>query len=109
MGAPGAETAEIAETGGNGFVGRSLKRKEDPRLITGGATYTDDMVLPGMLYAAIVRSPEAHAKILSIDTEAASQQPGIVAVYTGEDMEDLAASCPMVFLPPGVEMRIPDH
>jgi aerobic carbon-monoxide dehydrogenase large subunit len=68
MGAPGAETAKITETGGNGFVGRSLKRKEDPRLITGGATYTDDMVLPGMLYAAIVRSPEAHARILSIDT-----------------------------------------
>jgi carbon-monoxide dehydrogenase large subunit len=109
MGAPGAETVEKTEPGGNGYIGRSLKRKEDPRLITGGATYTDDMVLPGMLYAAIVRSPEPHARILSIDTSAASEVPGVQAVYTGEDMEDMAAPCPMVFVPPGVEMRVPDH
>ena len=51
---------EESQTGG--FVGRALKRKEDPRLITGRATYTDDMTRPGMLHAAIVRSPEAHAR-----------------------------------------------
>src|SRR5919109_5462328 len=109
MGAPGAEAAERTEPGGNGFVGRALKRKEDPRLITGRATYVDDMVLPGMLYAAIVRSPEAHAKIVSIDTSGAREQPGVHAVFTGEDMADMAAPCPMVFVPPGVEMRVPDH
>ena len=76
MGAPGAEAAERTERG-NGFVGQALKRKEDPRLITGRATYTDDMVLPGMLYAAIVRSPEAHATITSIDTAAAREYPGV--------------------------------
>jgi carbon-monoxide dehydrogenase large subunit len=109
MGAPGVEAAERTEPGGNGYVGRALRRKEDPRLIMGGATYVDDMALPGMLHAAIVRSPEAHARIVSIDTEAAKARPGVEAVFTGEDMTDMAAPCPMLFLPPGVEMRVPDH
>ena len=109
MGVPGAEAAERTKRGGNGFVGRALKRKEDPRLITGRGTYTDDIVLPGMLYAAIVRSPEAHARITSIDTSAAKELPGVEAVFTGEDLSDLEAPCPMVFAPPGVEMRVPDH
>ena len=109
MGAPGAETAERTEPGGNGFVGQALKRKEDPRLITGRGVYTDDMVVPGMLYAAFVRSPEAHATITSIDTTAAREHPGVEAVFTGKDMEDLAAPCPMVWVPPGVEVHVPDH
>jgi carbon-monoxide dehydrogenase large subunit len=109
MGAPGADVADRTQPGGNGFVGQSLKRKEDPRLITGGATYVDDMVLPGMLHAAIVRSPEAHARIVSIDTSAAQAMPGVEAVFTGEDLADMAAPCPMVWVPPGVEMRVPDH
>jgi carbon-monoxide dehydrogenase large subunit len=109
MGVPGVEAADRTEPGGNGHVGRALKRKEDPRLIMGRATYTDDMMLPGMLYAAIVRSPEAHAKITSIDTSAAREHPGVEGVFTGEDLADLAAPCPMVFVPPGVEMRVPDH
>ena len=109
MGAPGVEAADRTEPSGNGHVGRSLPRKEDPRLITGRATYVDDMVLPGMLFAAIVRSPEAHAVITSIDTEAAKARPGVEAVFTGADMEDLAAPCPMVWVPPGVEVKVPDH
>ena len=80
MGAPGVEATEKTKPGGNGYVGRSLRRKEDPRLITGRATYVDDMVLPGMRFAAIVRSPEAHARIVSIDTEAAKGRPGVEAV-----------------------------
>ena len=79
MGAPGVEALQTIEPDGNGHVGRSLKRKEDPRLITGRATYVDDMVLPGMLHAAIVRSPEAHARIVSIDTEAAKARSGVEA------------------------------
>lgn len=93
----------------NGFVGQALKRKEDPRLITGDATYVDDVVLPGTLYAAIVRSPEAHARIASIDTAAAREHPGVVAVFTGEDLDDVAAPCPMFWAPKGVEVRVPDH
>jgi carbon-monoxide dehydrogenase large subunit len=109
MGVPGVEAAERTEPDGDGYVGRSLKRKEDPRLITGRASYVDDMRLPRMLYAAIVRSPEAHARIVSIDTTAAREQPGVEAVFTGEDLTDLAAPCPMVWAPPGVEVRVPDH
>jgi carbon-monoxide dehydrogenase large subunit len=109
MGVPGVEAAEKTEPSGNGHVGRSLKRKEDPRLITGRATYVDDMVLPGMLYAAIVRSPEAHASILSIYTTAAKERPGVEAVFTGEDMAGMAAPCPMVWAPPGVDVHVPDH
>ena len=93
----------------NGHVGRSLRRKEDPRLITGRATYVDDIVLPGTLHVAVVRSPEAHANIVSIDTSAAAQREDVVAVLTGEDMQDMAAPCPMFWAPPGVEMRVPEH
>jgi carbon-monoxide dehydrogenase large subunit len=109
MGAPGAEAAKQHMPGGNGFVGRRLRRKEDPRLITGRATYTDDLVLPGTLYAAVVRSPEAHARITSIDTSAAGERAAVEAVFTGEDLADMAAPCPMVWVPPGVEVLVPDH
>lgn len=90
-------------------VGQSLRRKEDPRLITGRATYVDDLSLHGMLHAAIVRSPEAHARIVSIDTAAALAQPGVRAVYTGEDLADLLAPLPMAWAPPGVEIKTPER
>jgi carbon-monoxide dehydrogenase large subunit len=90
-------------------VGRSLRRKEDPRLITGRAQYVDDFVLHGMLYVAIVRSPEAHARIVSIDGSEALAQPGIRAVFTGEDMSDLLAPLPMAWAPPGVEVKCPER
>jgi carbon-monoxide dehydrogenase large subunit len=95
--------------GGNGFVGRSMRRKEDPRLITGRGIYTDDITLPGMLYAAIVRSTEAHARIVSVDASAALERPDVEAVFTGEDLGDVAAPCPMVWAPPGVEVKVPEH
>jgi carbon-monoxide dehydrogenase large subunit len=91
-------------------VGRSLKRKEDPRMITGRGRYVDDMTLPGQLYAAIVRSPEAHATIVSIDTSVAAERPGIVAVLTGEDLAGAFESpLPMAWDPPGVEINTPEH
>src|SRR5207249_8111215 len=108
-GGRGMSVTDKAPTiGGNGHVGRSLKRKEDPRLITGMATYVDDVRLPGMLHAAFVRSPEAHAKITSIDTSAALEHPGVRAVLTGDDVQP-AAPLPMVWIPPGVEVRTPPH
>jgi CO/xanthine dehydrogenase Mo-binding subunit len=91
------------------WVGQSLRRKEDPRLITGRATYVDDIVLPGMLHAAIVRSPEAHARIVSIDSSAALERTGVRAVFTGEDMHDLLAPLPMAWAPPGVEIKTPER
>jgi len=71
--------------------GASIKRKEDPRLITGEAKYLDDVKLPGMVYAAILRSPYAHAKIQRINSTKAAKHPGVVAVFTGEDFKDLPA------------------
>jgi carbon-monoxide dehydrogenase large subunit len=67
-----------------GWLGRSVKRKEDDRFIVGRGNYIEDIKLPRMLHMAILRSPYAHAKINSIDTSAATELPGVVAVVTGE-------------------------
>ena len=99
---------EAPAVAGNGHVGRSLRRKEDPRLIRGQASYVDDINLTGQLWAAWVRSPEAHAKIVSIDTSAAKARDGVVAVYTNEDL-DMEAGLPMAWVPPGVDVNTPDH
>jgi len=69
-----------------GGMGHSMKRKEDPRFIRGQGKYVDDVVLPGMLYMDIVRSPFAHARIKKIDTAAALKVPGVLAVITGETL-----------------------
>src|SRR5436305_9627013 len=69
------------------MIGASIKRREDPRLITGQATYVDDIKLVGMLHMAFLRSPYGHARINSINTEAARNHPGVVAVYTAEDLK----------------------
>ncbi|MFQ5595985.1 MAG: xanthine dehydrogenase family protein molybdopterin-binding subunit [Anaerolineae bacterium] len=71
------------------LVGSSIKRREDPRLIRGEAMYLDDIKLPGMLHAAVLRSPHAHAKIKSITTEKAADLPGVVGVFTGKDFEEI--------------------
>ena len=90
-------------------VGRWMRRKEDPRLITGRARYIDDISLPGTLWASFVRSPEAHAKIVSIDKSEAEARPGVRAVFTGEDMADLGGPLPMAWVPPGVDVANPEH
>lgn len=75
-------------------IGRARKRKEDARLITGRTKYTDNLSLPGMVHLAMVRSPIAHAKIVSIDTSAALKSPGVFAVYTGADLAEVQGSLP---------------
>jgi aerobic carbon-monoxide dehydrogenase large subunit len=81
-------------------IGKPVRRKEDARLLTGKGRYTDDFKMPGQTYAAIVRSPYPHAKIVSIDREAARQMPGVVGVFTGEDCAaDHLASIPHSPLP----------
>ena len=72
--------------GGTG-IGAAVKRVEDKRFLTGRGTYTDDINRPGQTYAYILRSPQAHAKIDRIDTSAAASAPGVLAVFTGADME----------------------
>jgi len=69
-------------------IGQPVRRKEDVRLLTGGGQFTDDINLDGQLYAAFVRSPHANAKITSVDTSAARNMDGVVAVYTGQDLVD---------------------
>ena len=66
--------------------GSSVKRKEDPRLITGQGTYVEDVKLTGILHMVLVRSPYAHAEIRSINSEESFKIPGVVAVFTGEDL-----------------------
>lgn len=74
------------------MLGSPIKRREDPRLITGQATYVDDIKIPGMLHMAVLRSPYGHARITSIDTSAARQHPGVVAVYTAEDLKGVVGN-----------------
>src|SRR5213592_2614694 len=76
----------MATVAGERLFGKAIKRREDPRFITGRGQYVDDVKLPGMTYAAFVRSPHAHAKIRRIDASAALKHPGVVAVFTGKDM-----------------------
>jgi carbon-monoxide dehydrogenase large subunit len=76
------------------LMGAEVKRKEDPRLITGTSTYVTDVALPGMLWVAFVRSPHAHARIGKIDPRAALEVPGVRMVVTGEDIRKLAGALP---------------
>ena len=73
------------------YIGARVPRKEDPRLITGDGLFTDDVTLPGMVYVSLVRSPHAHARIRRIDTTAATEEPGVVAVLTGKELEATGA------------------
>src|SRR5262245_31913040 len=68
------------------FIGQSVKRKEDQRFLTGAGQYTDDVALQGQTHAYFLRSPHAHAKIRSIDVSRARSAPGVVGVYTGQDL-----------------------
>ncbi|CCW14225.1 xanthine dehydrogenase family protein molybdopterin-binding subunit [Rhodococcus aetherivorans] len=87
-------------------IGQSRRRKEDEHLVTGRTRWTDNLVLPGMLHMAILRSPFAHARITSIDTSEARQRPGVVAVLTGADAspEQGSLPCAWVITP---DMKIP--
>jgi carbon-monoxide dehydrogenase large subunit len=76
------------------YIGKSMKRKEDPKLIQGMGHYIDDLNLPGMQAVVLVRSPHAHARIRSIDTAAARSAPGVLAVLTAEDIRDSIGMVP---------------
>jgi carbon-monoxide dehydrogenase large subunit len=87
-------------------VGERIRRTEDPRLITGSATYVDDITRPGMLHAAVLRSPYAAARINSIAIEDALALPGVKAVYVGKDVESVGAVPCAGSMP---DLRIPNH
>ena len=87
------------------IFGSGIRRREDPRLITGQSSYTDDISLNGLVHAAILRSPHGHARITSIDTSAAKSAPGVVAVYTGADIEGKLSPIPCAWVVPDSDVK----
>ncbi|HET7638791.1 MAG TPA: hypothetical protein VFK47_08630, partial [Ktedonobacteraceae bacterium] len=81
---------------GTNWFGKPVQRVEDPRLLRGKGTYVDDISLPGMLHAALLRSPHAHARIIGIDTAAARAQPGVHLVLTAEDVGEALEPSPLL-------------
>jgi len=92
---------------GKRFVGQPIPRVEDYRLITGRSQYVDDIVRPRMVYAAILRSIHAHARVKAVNVERARQAPGVIAVFTGEDVRDAIGSIPVASQLP--DLKIPAH
>jgi aerobic carbon-monoxide dehydrogenase large subunit len=97
--APEAKTPEL---------GKARLRKEDERLITGQTNWTDNITLPGMLHIAFLRSPYAHARIISVNVSAARNEPGVIAAYSGADFADEQGSLPCVW-PVTPDIIIPNH
>ena len=109
-----AETTERAQR----YVGESVLRKEDPELVTGQARFVDNIVLAGMVWMAVVRSPFAHARINGVDVSPALDVPGVVAAFSGQDLADeWAAGLPCAWPigrrsfpePTTEDPRMPDH
>lgn len=88
------------------WIGKDLKRREDPALLTGSAVYTNDFKLPGMLHAAVLRSPYAHARIKRIDTGAARALPGVFAVLTGAEVAQIVTPLPRFCIEEVVEPAV---
>ena len=91
------------------IFGSGIRRREDPRLITGSATYTDDLTLPRMVHAAMLRSPHAHARVTSIDTSKAAAARGVIAVYTHADTEGGLQPAPCAWLLPDSDLKIASY
>jgi carbon-monoxide dehydrogenase large subunit len=89
------------------YVGQSVKRTEDPRLIQGLGHYVDDIKLADTLHVAFLRSPHAHARITAIDTTAAKSAPGVVAVFTGQDVAGKVGFVPCAAALP--ELKVPKY
>jgi carbon-monoxide dehydrogenase large subunit len=87
------------------IFGSGIRRREDPRLITGTALYTDDLTLPGMVHAAMLRSPHAHARITRIDVRRAKEAPGVLDVFIGADVDRLKP-VPCAWLIPNSGLKI---
>jgi carbon-monoxide dehydrogenase large subunit len=92
------------------IFGSAIKRREDPRLITGQGKFTDDLTLPGLAHAAVVRSPYAHAKIKKINTKKAQAVPGVFGVFTGQEMRDAGfKGIPCAWVVPNSNCKTPEH
>jgi aerobic carbon-monoxide dehydrogenase large subunit len=109
---PGAVALEVADQisapDNSREIGRRRLRKEDARLITGQTQWTDNIVFPGMVHMAVLRSPMAHARISSIDVSPALKRPGVIAAFSGRDLADEQGSLPCAW-PVTAEMKHPAH
>ena len=112
---PGAFAERIAEDPdamsspyAGGELGRGRRRKEDAKLLTGQTNWTDNITLPGLLHMAVLRSPMAHAKVLSVDVSGALEMPGVLAAYSGADLAEVQGSLPCAW-PVTPDMVHPDH
>jgi carbon-monoxide dehydrogenase large subunit len=92
----------MATTPAERLFGKAIKRREDPRFITGRGQYVDDVKLPGTVYAAFVRSPHAHARIKGVNVANAKAMPGVVAIYTGQDVQ--VGNLPCGWMLPGIKV-----
>ncbi|HUF82512.1 MAG TPA: xanthine dehydrogenase family protein molybdopterin-binding subunit, partial [Burkholderiales bacterium] len=99
----------MAKVTQQGYVGQALPRPEDARFIQGAATYIDDVVLPGMVFAAFVRSPHAHARVRSIDGKAAAEDPAFLAMLTGEEAVALSGAMPVYSYEPAQKIEKPAY
>ena len=83
-----------------GLIGRRLLRQEDPRLVAGRGAYVTDLALAGLRHLALLRSPHAHARIARVDVDRTRRVPGVVAVFTADDIRDVGP-LPVLAHPPG--------
>ena len=91
------------------YSGQSLKRFEDFQLLTGRGSFVDDIKLPGLLHALVLRSPHAHARIRSMDVSMAQSLPGVAAVLTAKDIEGTISDPPARREQEGYNNRAPEH
>jgi aerobic carbon-monoxide dehydrogenase large subunit len=103
---PAPQKKTNGKTGNGTWVGKRMKRKEDPRMIRGISHYTDDLKLAGMVHCAFARSPHAHAEIKAIRTDAAKALPGVIAVYTSADTTSLGPVPCAIQMP---DLKVPRH
>ncbi|MGB1728028.1 MAG: xanthine dehydrogenase family protein molybdopterin-binding subunit, partial [Ilumatobacteraceae bacterium] len=92
-----------------GVLGQRMLRREDPALLTGEAKYTADLPIPGALHLAVLRSPYARARIVSVDTSAAASMPGVTAVFSGADLAEAWAGPMPCAWPVTDDMKSPTH
>ncbi len=103
-----AESGELGTPDGSRQIGRSRRRKEDARLITGQTRWTDNITLPGLQHLAVLRSPMAHARITRVDVSPALERPGVLAAFSGSDLADELGILPCAW-PVTPDMVHPDH
>ena len=102
------DDSDMSSPDGTRERGRSRRRKEDAKLVTGQTNWTDNIVLPGLLHFAVLRSPMAHAKVLSVDVSGALDVPGVLAAFSGKDLQGEMGTLPCAW-PVTPDMVHPDH